>query len=260
VAAAILAGRVALVTGAGRGIGKAIAQRLAADGAAVVINDVDEEVAREAASEIDGAAIAVGSVADPAFTDELVATAEREHGGLDIVVNNAGLTRDAMVHRMTDAQWDLVLDVCLRGTFNVCRSAARLLRGKGVDHHRKVVNMASVNGIYGLAANANYSAAKGGIMSLTRSLAREWAPQQINVNAIAPGYIETRLTAARGEGDELGIPPEVVEQIKAQMPIGRLGRPEDVAGLASYLVSPDSDFMTGQVLELHGGMEIIRVL
>ena len=120
-----LDGRVALVTGAGRGIGKAIAERLAADGAAVVVNDVDEDVARAAAREIPGSVAAVGSVADRAVTDELVATAEREFGGLDLVVNNAGITRDAMLHRMTDAEWDLVVDVSLRGTFNVCRSASR---------------------------------------------------------------------------------------------------------------------------------------
>jgi 3-oxoacyl-[acyl-carrier protein] reductase len=259
-AAGELDGRVALVTGSGRGIGKAIAERLASDGAAVVVNDVDGDVAREAAAGIEGAAVAVGSVADPAVTDELVAVAEREFGRLDLVVNNAGITRDAMVHRMTDDEWNLVLDVSLRGTFNVCRSAARLLRSKEAAHNRKVVNMSSINGVYGVAGNVNYSAAKAGIIGLTKALAREWAGQRINVNAVAPGYIEgTRLTSPREEGDLLGIPGDVVEKIRALVPIGRPGTPEDVAASVAFLCTPGSDYITGQVIEIHGGMEIVQL-
>jgi 3-oxoacyl-[acyl-carrier protein] reductase len=255
-----LDGRVALVTGSGRGIGKAIAERLAAAGASVVVNDVDEDVAREAAAGIEGAAVAVGSVTDPAVTEALVETAEREFGGLDLVVNNAGITRDAMVHRMSDDEWNLVLDVSLRGTFNVCRSAARLLRNRDATHNRKVVNMSSVNGIYGVAGNVNYSAAKAGIIGLTKALAREWAHQRINVNAVAPGYIEgTRLTSPREEGDLLGIPGDVVEKIRALVPIGRPGTPEDVAASVAFLCTPDSDYITGQVLEIHGGMELVQL-
>ena len=255
-----LDGRVALVTGSGRGIGKAIAERLSADGASVVVNDIDGDVAREAAAAIDGAAVAVGSVADPAVTDALVETAEREFGGLDLVVNNAGITRDAMVHRMSDDEWNLVLDVSLRGTFNVCRSAARLLRNREAAHNRKVVNMSSVNGIYGVAGNVNYSAAKAGIIGLTKALAREWAHQRINVNAVAPGYIEgTRLTSPREEGELLGIPRDVVEKIRALVPIGRPGTPEDVAASVAFLCTPDSDYITGQVIEIHGGMEIVQL-
>ena len=254
-----LEGRVALVTGAGRGIGRAIAARLADDGAAVVINDLDEDVAREAASAIPNAAAAPGSVTDSAHTDEMVAVAEREFGTLDIVVNNAGLTKDGMLHRMDDATWDLVIDVALKGPFRVCRSAARLLRRKDAGHNRKVVNISSINGIYGVAFNSNYCAAKGGINGLTKSLAREWAPLGINVNAVAPGFIETRLTAARREGDELGIPPEALEQIQRQFPMGRPGKPEDVAGLVAWLSSADADYVTGQILEIHGGLEIVKV-
>jgi 3-oxoacyl-[acyl-carrier protein] reductase len=255
-----LDGRVALVTGAGRGIGKAIAERLAAEGASVVVNDVDGAVAQEAAAAIPGAVAAPGNVADSAVTDRLVATAESELGSLDVVVNNAGITRDAMLHRMTDEEWDLVLDVSLRGTFNVCRSAARLLRHREATHNRKVVNMASINGIYGVAGNANYSAAKGGVIGLTKALAREWAHLRINVNAVAPGYIEgTRLTSPRGEGDLLGIPADVVEKIRALVPIGRPGTPEDVAAAVAFLCAPDSDYITGQVLEIHGGMEIVQL-
>ena len=259
IAARPLEGRVALVTGAGRGIGRAIAARLAADGAAVVINDVDESVAREASAAIPNSTIAVGSVADAAMTDEMVAVAEREFGTLDIVVNNAGLTRDSTLHRMTDETWDAVLDVALKGTFYVCRSAARLLRRKDAAHNRKVVNISSVNGVYGVAFNANYSAAKAGVIGLTKSLAREWAPLRINVNAVAPGFIETRLTAARQEGDAFGIPQELHEQIQEQIPIGRVGQPEDVAGLVAWLAGPDADYVTGQVVEIHGGLEIVRV-
>lgn len=254
-----LDGRVALVTGAGRGIGKAIAARLADDGAAVVVNDLDEGVAREAAEAIPGAAVAAGSVADASHTDEMVAVAEREFGTLDIVVCNAGLTADSMLHRMTDETWDLVLDVALKGTFYTCRSAARLLRRKDAEHNRKVVTISSINGIYGVAFNANYSAAKGGVIGLTKSLAREWAPLRINVNSVAPGFVETRLTSARAEGDEFGIPPEALEQIHRQIPIGRVGQPEDVAGIVAWLSSADSDYVTGQVVEVHGGLEIVKV-
>ena len=260
----VLEGRVALVTGAGRGIGKAIAARLVDDGAAVVLNDVDADVGAAAVDELRAAggraAAAPGSVADPAATDAMVAVAEREFGGLDIVINNAGLTRDAWLHKMSDETWDLVVDVVLRGTFNVCRSAARLLRAKDAPHHRKVVNISSVNGIYGVAANVNYSAAKAGVIGLTKALAREWAPLRINVNALAPGFIETRLTAARGEGDLFGIPPEAHAQIEKLIPMGRPGVPDDVAGAVSWLASPDSDYVTGQVVEIHGGFEIVRLV
>lgn len=257
--AAPLDGRVALVTGAGRGIGAAIARRLAAEGAAVVVQDLDEDVARAVAGELLRAAAAGGNVADPAATDEMVAVAERELGGLDIVVNNAGLTRDGAFHKMSDDTWDLVVDVVLNGTKNVTRSAARLLRVKEPAHNRKVVNIASINGIYGVAFNANYSAAKAGVVGFTKALAREWAPSRINVNAVAPGYIRTRLTAARDEATGLGMPAEIVAKVEAAIPIGRPGEPEDVAALVAFLCSPDSDYVTGQLVEIHGGMEIISV-
>lgn len=261
-------GRRALVTGAGRGIGRAIALRLAAEGAAVAINDLDGDVAKEVVAAIEQAggsgAPVTGSVADEADADAMVATAVEALGGLDIVVNNAGVTRDRMLHRMSDEDWDLVVDVSLKGTFHVCRAAAAHLRTSAdspADHHRKVVNLASVNGLYGIAANANYSAAKGGVIALTKALAREWAPQRINVNAVAPGFIEgTRLTSARSEGDALGIPAEVLDRIRAQMPLGRAGTPDDVAGVVAFLASVDADWMTGQVLELSGGREQIELI
>ena len=237
-----LEGRVALVTGAGRGIGKAIAARLSADGAAVVVNDVDEDVAREASAGIPSSAIAVGSVADAAATDEMVAVAEREFGTLDIVVNNAGLTRDSTIHRMSDEDWDIVLDVALKGTFYVCRSAARLLRRKDAEHHRKVVNISSINGVYGVAFNANYSAAKAGVIGLTKSLAREWAPLRINVNAVAPGFVETNLTA------------DVEGGIAEAIPARRAGSPEEVAACVGFLASEAASYVTGATLVVDGGL------
>lgn len=259
--------RVALVTGAGRGIGRAIALRLATGGAAVVVQDLDEDVAKAVAEQIVAAggraATAGGSVADPQVTDAMVEVAEREFGGLDLLVNNAGLTHDKTLHRMSDADWDLVVDVVLRGTFNACRSAARLLRvprGATPEYHRKVVNITSINGVYGVAGNANYSASKAGVIGLTKSLAREWGPQHINVNAIAPGYIEgTRLTRAREEGDTMGMPEDIIPVVVSKIPIGRAGTPDDVADLAAFLCSPQSDYLTGQIIELHGGLEIISI-
>jgi 3-oxoacyl-[acyl-carrier protein] reductase len=254
-------GRVALVTGAGRGIGAAIARRLASEGASVLVNDVDADAAAEVAAELgDRGASTGGSVARPEDAGAMVALVQERFGPLDILVNNAGVTRDAMLHRMTDEAWDTVLDVILRGAFNLCRAAAPMLR-RDAPHHRKVVNITSINGIYGTVANANYSSAKAGLIGLTKTLAREWGPRRVNVNAVAPGFIEgTRLTAARDEETGLGIPLEVLDSIVAQIPVGRAGTCDDVAGLAAFLASSDSDYLTGQVVELHGGLEIVRVV
>lgn len=263
-----LRGRTVIVTGAGRGIGRAVAVRLAEEGCNVVVNDLDGDVAQDTVRDItaaDGQAVSVtGSVAEPADADTVVTAAEENFGGLDMLVNNAGLTRDAMLHRMSDEAWKMVMEVSLGGAFVMSRAAARLLRtprGSQSSHHRKVVNLSSINGLYGIAGNANYSAAKAGVIGLTKSLAREWAPQRINVNAIAPGFIEgTRLTAVREEGDDLGIPADVVDDIRKQMPLGRTGTPDDVAGVAAFLLSSDADWLTGQVVELSGGREMISLI
>ena len=251
-----LDGRIALVTGGGSGIGRAIALELARQGATLVVNDVDRDRAEAVVSEMGEAAapavVAVGSVDSAAATDEIVATAEAAFGRLDILVNNAGLTRDAWLHRMTDEQWDAVSDVVLRGSFYMCRSAARLLR-PAADHHRKVVNIASIAGVYGAAGTTNYSAAKAGLIGLTKSLAREWAPARVNVNAVAPGLVtNTRLADAMPEG--------LLDKMVGLTPIGRGGVPEDVAAAVAFLASSDADFVTGQVLELHGGLELIPSL
>jgi 3-oxoacyl-[acyl-carrier protein] reductase len=254
-------GRVALVTGAGRGIGAAIAERLVSEGASVLVNDVDVDAADHVAKRLGDRAVAFGgSVARREDADAMVAKALECFGPVDILVNNAGLTRDAMVHRMTDDEWNAVVDVVLRGAFNLCRAAAPSLR-RDVPHQRKVVNITSVNGIYGTVGNVNYCSAKAGLIGLTKTLAREWGPKQVNVNAIAPGFIEgTRLTAVRDEDSGLGIPREVLDGIVAQIPIGRAGTAEDVAALTAFLASSDADYLTGQVVELHGGLEIIRVV
>ncbi len=168
-----------------------------------------------------------------------------------------------MAHRMTDETWEFVIDVALTGTFNMCRSAFSLLRDaddSADSHNKKVVNLSSINGIYGTAANVNYSAAKAGVNGLTRALSREWSPYGINVNAIAPGYISgTRMTSVQEEGGDFGLPEEIIRSVETTIPIGRPGVPEDVAGVCSWLASADSDYVCGQVIEVHGGMEIIRV-
>jgi 3-oxoacyl-[acyl-carrier protein] reductase len=259
-----LAGRAAIVTGAGRGIGRAIAERLAREGADICVTDLDEEPAFETAGAIErlgGRAIAVpGSVADLEHCQSAARQAADAFGDLHILINNAGLTRDAMVHTMSDEQWDAVNDVVLRGTFNCIRAVAPWFRDRERRAPRRIVSVASVTGLHGSVGNANYAAAKAGVISLTRTVAREWARFGVTVNAVAPGYIETRLTAARRHPDEpFGIPPEVRAGLLSRIPVGRGGTPQDVAHAVAFFCSPESDYVTGQVLEIDGGLPDITL-
>jgi len=246
--------RVALVTGAGGGIGRGIAHRLASAGAAVAVNDALPDAAAAVAAEIGaagGRAVAApGSVAGAESAAAIVAAALEGLGPLDILVNNAGVTRDAWVHRMKDDEWQLVEDVVLNGTFCMCRAAASALGRSGPAYNRKIVNIASAAGVYGYAGTVNYSAAKAGVIGLTKALAREWAGLHVNVNAVAPGLIvNTRITE--------GKPAELMAKIEAAIPLGRPGQPADVAALVYFLASSDADYVTGQVVEVHGGLELL---
>lgn len=265
--------RVAIVTGSGRGIGRATVLKLASLGVRVVINDVDEEPAREVEQMVQSqggqALVALGNVARPEDANAIIQVALQEYGRLDILVNNAGITRDAMIHRMTDEEYDMVMDVVLRGTFNCTRAAAGYFRHaakqdreRGLRIHRKIVNVTSIAGIHGAVGNANYAAAKAGVIGLTKAAARELAPFLVNVNAVAPGFIDTRLTAARDEtaSSKFGIPAAVRDRILEQMPFGRAGTPEDVAHAIAFLASPEADFITAQVVQIDGGLEFINVV
>ncbi len=266
----LLEDRVAVITGAGRGIGRACALGFVREGAQVVINDVEEAVAAEARAACEelrkgSAAIHVGSVANPADTDALMKTAADTFGKLDILVNNAGITRDRMSHQMTDEWWDLVIDVNLTGTFNCIRSTARYMRDVAKkeieDHgrpkyHRKIVNFFSTAAIRGNPGQINYTAAKMGNVGITRTIAQEWGRFWINCNAVAPGFTNTRLTAPKQKGDELGVPEEQRQAMLQRIPMGRFGEPEDIANAVLFFSSPMSDFVTGQEINVSGGMQI----
>ena len=255
---------VAVITGSGQGIGLAIARRLAAAGASVVVCDVNGDAAAEACKSLTELGYNARSidvdVSDRRQTDRMAEQIRRSYGRLDIVVNNAGLVRDSAVHKMSDDEWDLVHDVVSKGAFNVLRSCYPLLREPSVDgRHRKVVNISSVSGVYGRELSANYCAAKASLIGLTKAVSREWAGKQINVNAVAPGYIAgTALTTPSDDG-RTSTKQDFLDKISRQVPIGRGGTPEDVASLVQYLAGSGSDYITGQVIEIHGGLEILRV-
>jgi len=258
--------RVALVTGAGRGIGRATALRLAADGAQVVVNDVDAEPAHETAELITAAggeaAVGIFDTVDLAAARQLVASTVDRFGKLDILVNNAGITRDKMFHNLDDEMFSTVMDVNLGSAFHTTLAAMPYLREVAKAeiaaagqpaYHRKITFTSSVVAFTGNAGQYNYTAAKGAIMSTTKTLALELGPFGINVNAVAPGFVETRLTAAKEAGSRLGIPAESRQSLLAMIAIGRFGQPEDIAAVHAFLVSADADFVSGVTIPVTGG-------
>ena len=266
----VLEDKTAIVTGSARGIGRATAVLLAEHGARVLINDVDGGAAAQAAADIDGeTAVFAGDLTADGTPEALVQAAIDAFGTLDIVVNNAGYTWDGMAHRMSDEQFRAMLEIHTVAPFRVLRAAAPYLRdaGKkdreeGREVFRKVVNVTSISGTQGNVGQANYAAAKAGLVGLTKTLAREWGPFKVNVNAAAFGFVETRLTAPADEsatierdGQEikLGIPQQMRDLVTTIIPIGRVGTPEEAAGAIFFLCSPWSNFVQGQVLTVNGG-------
>ncbi|WP_069159955.1 SDR family NAD(P)-dependent oxidoreductase [Nocardia altamirensis] len=269
-----LAGKTAIVSGSGRGIGAAIAAKLAANGAAVVVNDLDPVAAQQVADQIASAggraAVCAGSVTDAEFAPRFVDTAVQSFGGLDIIVNNAGYTWDTVVQKMTDEQWDDILDVHLKAPFQILRAAqpvisaaAKREREEGNPVTRKVVNISSLAGLYGNAGQANYSAGKAGILGLTKAIAKEWGRYRVTVNAVAFGLIQTRLTGSAAEdatidiaGREIkvGVNPMILQAAPHITPLGRLGTPEEAAGAVYLLCLPESDYITGETLTCSGGL------
>lgn len=258
--------RVAIITGAGRGIGAATAHRLAAEGAAVVVNDIDAAPAQETAAAISaagGRAVAVvANTVDLAQAQGLAQAAVEAFGQLDIVVNNAGTTRDKMFHSMTDDLFDLVVDANLRTAYHTTLAAMPYLREVAKAeikeygaprYQRKVVFTSSVAALMGNPGQFNYTAAKGGLIAVTKTLARELGPFGINVNAVAPGFVETRLTQAKAAGETYGIPEEMRHMARAMISLGRLGKPEDIAAVTAFLCSSDADFVSGVTIPVTGG-------
>ncbi|HEY9232487.1 MAG TPA: SDR family NAD(P)-dependent oxidoreductase [Blastocatellia bacterium] len=271
----LLEGRVAIITGAGRGIGRAAAELFAAHGARVVLSDIDPAPAEEAVGAIraaGGEAISVvGDVTDRAFPDLIVNGAVEKFGGLDIIVNNAGYTWDAVIHKMSDEQWEAILAVHLTAPFRIIRAASAYLRDTakrekaehGEARARKIINVSSTSGTRGNAGQANYASGKAGVLGLTKTLAKEWGQFNIQVNAVAFGRIDTRLTQAKEKGETihrgdaeiaLGIPGERLSRTTPMIPMGRPGTAQEAAGAIFFFASPFSDYVSGQVLEVAGGL------
>ena len=262
-----LQGKVALVTGSGRGIGRAIALKLAREGAKVVVNDLDAEPGNAVVSEIEalgGHAIAVnGSVAEAGFADRFVGAALDRFGGLDIIVNNAGYTWDSTIQKMTDEQFQAMLDVHLVAPFRILRAAAEPIRvfarkeaEEGREVFRKVVNISSIAGLYGNAGQASYSSAKASLIGLTRTMCKEWGRYKVNVNCVAFGLINTRLTQpieaqqktidVAGRDIKVGVQPHMLEAMSRMIPLGRGGTPEEAADAVYLFCSPESNYISGQ--------------
>jgi 3-oxoacyl-[acyl-carrier protein] reductase len=267
----VLDGKSAIVTGSARGIGRATAELLVAQGAEVLINDLDGDIAEQAAGEIAGdTAVFAGDLTKPGVPDQLVQKAIDSFGKIDIIVNNAGYTLDAPVHKMSDEHFQAMLDIHTVVPFRVIRAAAPHLREpakkereEGREVFRKIVNISSTSGTFGNAGQANYSSGKAGVVGLTRTVAKEWGQFKVNVNAVAFGFIDTRLTQAKvdentmekdGETIQLGIPEQMRGMASMLIPLGRPATPEEAAGGVFFLCSPWSNYVHGQTLHVTGGM------
>jgi 3-oxoacyl-[acyl-carrier protein] reductase len=266
----VLDGKSAIVTGSARGIGRAVAELLSEQGAQVLINDLDGDVAEQAAQEIQGeTSVFAGDLTKPDVPDQLVQKAVADFGKIDIIVNNAGYTWDGPVHKMGDEQFQAMLDIHTIVPFRIMRAAAPHLREPakkereaGEEVFRKIVNVTSISGTFGNAGQANYSAAKAGLVGLTKTVAKEWGQFKINVNAVAFGFVETRLTASKeeagsfnkdGEEIKLGIPEQLRQMAAMIIPLGRPAQPEEAAGPVFFLCGPWSNYIHGQVLNVTGG-------
>ena len=267
---AILQDKVAIVTGSARGIGRATAELLSQEGAKVLINDLDGDVAEQTAAEIAGDSLVfAGDLTKPGIPDERVQKVIDEWGTVDILINNAGYTIDAPIHKMSDDAFQRMIDIHNVVPFRMCRAVAPHMREpakkereEGVEVFRKIVNVSSISGTMGNAGQANYSSGKSGVIGLTKTLAKEWGQFKINVNAVAFGFIETRLTANKedsntmeidGEKVQLGIPEQMRGLAPMMIPLGRPGTPQEAAGGVFFLCSPWSDYVHGQVLHITGG-------
>ena len=271
----LLSGKVAIITGSARGIGRSAAELFAAHGASVVLSDIDAALTEQAASEIKaghGEALAVpGDVTAPDFAQRLIKSTLDTYGRIDAIVNNAGYTWDGTIHKMSDEQWHAMLEVHLTAPFRIIRAAAEYLREtakreketQGRAAARKIVNVSSTTGTRGNAGQTNYAAGKAGIIGVTKTLAKEWGQFNVQVNAVAFGFIETRLTQAKETGERiaresadiaLGIPQANREIAFRLIPMGRGGTPEEAAGAVLFLCSSLSDYVSGQVLEVTGGL------
>ena len=266
----VLDGKVAIVTGSARGIGRATAELLAEQGAKVLINDLDKDVAEQTANEIAGDALVfAGDLTKSDTPDKLVARVIEEWGRVDILINNAGYTLDAPIHKMTDESFQRMIDIHSVVPFRMCRAVAphmrepaKLEKAEGKEVFRKIVNISSISGTMGNAGQANYSSGKSAVVGLTKTLAKEWGQFKINVNAVAFGYIETRLTASKDESNtmeidgktvQLGIPDQLRGMAPMLIPLGRAGTTEEAAGGVFLLCTPWSNYIHGQVLNVTGG-------
>ncbi len=258
--AKLLQGKVAIITGSGRGIGKAMAELFAEEGAAIAVNDIDLDVCKATVEELKGKGFkAIACKADVTKEEDvkkMVDDTVKAFGTVDILINNAGITKDAMFHKMDDKLWSFILDVNLLGTILCCKYVIPIMQAK---QSGKIVNTSSVTGMMGNVGQTNYAAAKGGVIGFTKGLARELAMNKINVNCYGPGFIETRLTAVKADGGDrsgLGMPKGVHDTAIAAIPFGRAGQPIDIAKVALFFASDLSDYITGEVISVSGGQLI----